>query len=193
MRSAWLACALALTLAPSAWADEPVPGGVPTEEPEPLEPPPPEEPEAPDPDTLPAPAANDGPVLKHSFRRKEIVVNVPGERSRNNKLALAATLGVGVIAGAIGVYYHLDSKDAVDQVSASKFTGRIWTQERQDLVERAEGARGKAAIAYGIGGVFVIGAVVGFIVTEPKSHREVLRPHVALGPGGAVVGGAWSW
>lgn len=194
MRSVWLACALALPVASPAWADQPSPEGVPTEAPEPLEPPPPEEPAAPDPDVLPEARPDlDRPTLKHSFRRKEIVVEVPGERSRTNKLALAATLGVGVIAGSLGVYYHLDSRDAVGQVSATKFTGRIWTQERQALVERAEDARGKAAIAYGIGGVFVIGAVVGFIVTEPKSSREVLRPHVALGAGGAVVGGAWSW
>lgn len=132
-------------------------------------------------------------MLRPAHKPREIVIVVPGERSTNNKLVLGAVLGVGVIAGAVGVYYHLDSRTASNDVEAVQFEGEAWTQEEVDLVERAERARGRAAIGYAVGGAFVIGAIVAFIVTEPKAERAVIRTgaSASLVPGGAMAFRTW--
>jgi len=148
---------------------------------------------------MPAPPPDgDGPVLKAPIRTREIVVDVPGERSRNNKILLASTTALGVLVGALGVYYHLDSRDAANEVTATTFTGRAWTPADDELVDQAERSRTRAAIAYSVGGALVTAAIVAFIFTEPRSERAVIRPHAAqatLAPtqGGALVGGVWRW
>lgn len=129
----------------------------------------------------------------------DIVVETPGERSTGNKLALGGMAAAGVLAGALGLYYHLDSRSLSDDVSADSATGRPWTSDLQSKVDRASDDRTKAAVFYSVGGVLIAGAIVALIVTEPKSETTVIRPHTAmpiLAPaqgGGAVVGGAWSF
>lgn len=129
---------------------------------------------------------------------REIVIETPGERSPANKALLVGLAGAGVLAGGLGLYWHLDSRSAADEVSASVFTGEAWTSEDVASVEQAERARTRAAVAYGIGGAFVVGALVALIVTEPAPERTVIRPRsatptVAPTEGGALVGGRWSF
>jgi hypothetical protein len=176
-----LGFAIAAALAGVARADEPVP---------PSEPPPPEQPEK-----APAPAEEtfDKPALRPLVRAREIVVEVPGERSRTNKLVLGSMAVAGVLFSGIAVKYHLDSRDAADAVSAGVFTGRPWSPELQAEVDRAADARRNATLGYSIGGALLVAAVVTFIATEPKSSREVMRPHLSLSQHGATMGGTWSW
>jgi hypothetical protein len=190
MTAVWRAWIAVAVLAGSAWADEPAPEldpsfepSVPAAEPEP-------EPAAP---AAESPTSYDRPVFQQRTRRKEIVVMVPGERSRTNKVVLGSMAVVGGIAGLIGAYYHLDSRSAALDVSATTPTGRAWTAERAALVQRADRSGDRAAVAYGIGGALIIAAAVAFIVTDPPTEREVLRPHVSLARGEAVFGGAWTW
>lgn len=129
---------------------------------------------------------------------RDIVIETPGERTTNNKLVLGGIAGLGVVAGALGVYFHLDSRSASDAVSADALTGRAWTQEEVDLVDRASSSRTNAAVAYSLGGALLIGAVIALIVTEPPSETTVIRPHtgtptVMPTSGGAMVGGVWSF
>lgn len=128
---------------------------------------------------------------------RDIVITSPGERSTNNKLLLAGLAGAGVIAGGIGLYFHLDSRSASNDVNASLFTGEAWTAEDAALVEQADRSRSRAIVGYSIGGAFLIGAVVALIVTEPASETIVIQPKasptVTPTPGGAVVGGRWSF
>ncbi len=156
----------------------------------------PEKPPAePEPETRPPRADVDGPVLRPSFRSKDIVIDIPGERSRNNKLVLAGATALGVIAGGIGLHYHLDSRNASNDVSSDIFTGRAWRPADDDIVARADRSRTRAAIGYSIGGAFIAAAIVGLIVTEPKTERTVIRPHASVEPthGGALLGGTWSF
>ncbi len=130
---------------------------------------------------------------------QDIVIVIPGERSAENKLLLGSLAGASLIAGALGAYFHLDSRSASDDVSASKFTGHAWTTDDQDLVDRADRSRSRAIVGYSVGGALLIGAAVAFIVTEPKAETTVIRPHgrgspsVAPTEGGAVLGGMWSF
>lgn len=136
----------------------------------------------------------DTPVLRPAPRR-EIVVEVPGERSTENKLLCGGLAAAGVVAGALGLYWHLDSRDAADAVAADEFTGRPWSADEIALVERADRSKTRAQIGYGLGGALLVAAVVTFIVTDPPSERSVIRTGaiVAPTPGGAIVGRSWSF
>lgn len=180
MRAAWLACAVVVVAPRVARADEP----------------PPNEP-APEPMGEPAPPPvddhpEDRPVLRPP-RVREITVDIPGERSLNNKLMLAATAGAGLLAGGLGLYFHLDSRSAANEVSATVFTGVAWTPADQAQVDRADRSKTRAIFAYTLGGALVTAAIVELIVTEPKSEHRVIHPEasVAVSASGAMVGGTW--
>lgn len=126
-----------------------------------------------------------------------IVITTPGERSPSNIATAAGLAGVGLLAGGLGVYFHLDGKDASDEVSAGVYTGKAWTDKQVDLVHKAEDDRTRAIVAYSIGGAALIGAIVYYIVTDPPSETTVIQPHAqpAVMPtqGGALLGGTWSF
>jgi hypothetical protein len=187
---------LALGLAGTAFADEPAPTtgpdpGQPVPQPAPAQEPVPTP--APMP-PMPAEIDDERAVPERQRRRREIRIETPGERSRDNKLMLGGLAGAAALAGGIGLYFHLDSRDAVDQVSANIPTGKPWTPARADLVERAESSRTNAIVAYSIGGAILTGAIVAFIVTEPASETSVIRTtSIVPARGGAVVTTGWSF
>ncbi|MBX3155097.1 MAG: hypothetical protein KF773_03785 [Deltaproteobacteria bacterium] len=129
-------------------------------------------------------------------RRQDVVIDIPGERTTNNKLLLAGIGGAALIAGAIGTYFTLDWKSASDDVAASQPTGEAWTPRHVELVARADRSAGRAGIAYGIGGAFLLGAIVTYIATEPKSTRQIIptrAPTVTPTQGGMMLGKMWSF
>lgn len=184
-----LAFALAATmLAPRVAAAQASP------EPAPEPAPAPEAAPAPEPAPAPAPATSDAPVTP-APRGRDILIEVPGERTMNNKLVLGGMLAAGVIAGALGVYWHLDSRDASNAVEADEFTGEAWSPAHAAEVDRAERSKTRATVAYSIGGAFVVGTVVAYILSEPKSETTVIRTGATIAPtrDGAVVSKAWSF
>jgi len=130
-------------------------------------------------------------------RGKDIVIEVPGERTLNNKLAIGGVAGAGLLVGALGLYFNLDARSAADELSSQLFTGKAWTADKEALDDRAHRSSGRAGIAYGIGGALIAGAIAALVITEPKSERSVIRtgPAPAITPvqGGALLGGAWSF
>jgi hypothetical protein len=130
-------------------------------------------------------------------RGRDLVVEVPGERSANNKLVLAGLAGGGALIGALGLYFHLDSRSAAGDVSAKSVTGRAWTPAEQALADRADRSATRAGIAYGIGGALLVGAAIAYIATEPESRTNVIH----TGPAPAIIpardsvglGGTWTW
>ena len=127
------------------------------------------------------------------IRHEDIVVTTPGERSTKNIAILASIAGAGALLGGVGVYFNLDSRSAADSVSAHSPTSTPWTPQRQASFDQAHDSGVKAEIFYGLGGALVIGAVVGMIVTVPKSETTVIHPHITVQPGGATLGGSWSF
>ncbi len=129
---------------------------------------------------------------------RDIVIETPGERPPTTRAVLGGLLGAGLVVGALGVYWHLDSRSAADDVSSQKFTGKAWTSEDIALADQADRSKTRATIAYGIGGALLIGAVIAFIATDPRSETVVITPTrgtptVAPVQGGAVLGGMWSF
>jgi hypothetical protein len=148
-------------------------------------------------ETPPAPKeTHEGQYLKTPIRPREIVVDIPGMRTPQTKLMLYSLAAAGVVAGGIGLYFHLDSRSAANAVSRSIFEGETWTQDRQDRLEEGQRSKSRAALSYTLGGLFVTGTIVALILSEPKSERTVIRPRhagIAPTPGGAVVGAGWSF
>jgi hypothetical protein len=130
-------------------------------------------------------------------RGRDITIEIPGERPMNNKLLVGGLAGGGLLVGALGLYFHLDSRTASDDVSSQKLTGRAWTTTAQALADRADRSATRAGVAYGIGGALVVAAIVTWIATEPASTTEVIHtgPAPAFIPTkeGAALGGSWTW
>jgi hypothetical protein len=134
---------------------------------------------------------------------RDIVITTPGERSRRNAIEIGSVAAASVLFGGLGVYFNLDSRDAAASVSAHSFTHLPWTQSRQDAVDRAASSGTKAEVFYAVGGALLIGAVVALLITDPKPETTVIHPHrseqhaptptVTPTPGGATLGGMWSF
>ncbi len=125
----------------------------------------------------------------------DITVEIPGERSTANIATLAGITGGAALFGAIGLYFHLDSRSISSDLSASMPTGKPWTDADRKKEAQASDDRTRAAIFYGIGGALLVGAVVTYIATEPGSEIQVIRPHTSVQPtpGGALVTRWWSF
>jgi hypothetical protein len=132
-------------------------------------------------------------------RAKDVVIIAYPERSRTNIMWLGGLGGAGVVLGAVGLYFHLDSRSASNDVSENQFSGRIWTTERQDTYDRANRSAVMAGVFYGLGGALVLATAITYMVTEPKAETMTIHPHgqptalVAPTRGGAIVGGGWSF
>lgn len=185
---------VASVVAAPAFADDGAPAPTQSGEPVPTaSAPAPEEPPVMPPSETPS-----NEMLRPTPRRPvvDIVVKSRPDRSRNTVIGLAAGAGASAILGGIGLYYHLDSRDASNQLSAHKPTGEVWSADKQDAFDRAHGSSVTAGVFYGIGGAVLIGTIIALVVTEPKEETTIIHPHTALvAPthGGAIVGGMWSF
>ena len=145
----------------------------------------------------PARPSVDQPLARPGTSSRELEIEVPGERSRNNKLVVSGMLAAGALGGALGVYWHLDSRDAADAVSSDRFTGEAWTEAHAAEVDRAQRSKTRATVAYAVGGAFLLASVITYIVTEPESETTVIRTGVSVTPpargNGAIVGKQWSF
>ena len=150
------------------------------------------------PDEPEARPSNDMLVPTRARPVADIVVTSRPDRPRKTTLGLAAGAAAGVILGGVGLYYHLDSRDATQELSSHKPTGETWTAERQATYDRAHSSATTAAVFYSVGGAVLIGTAVAYILTEPKEETTIIHPHVStpvVAPtqGGAIVGGMWSF
>ncbi len=186
MRLAWML--IGVLVATPAFADEPA------------APPPPAPATEPAPPLAPpgaTPVHNDMTDSRPQPMRKDIVVTTDRDRDGKNIALVASIAGAGAILAGLGAYYNFDSRDAANAVSPSRPTGAAWTSDRQADYDRAHDSGVKAGIFYGVGGAALITAVVLYIATAPGTETTVIHPHyaptVAPTPGGAVLGGAWSF
>lgn len=224
-----LAAALALPIHAAAHAPAPTQAPSPTPAPSPAQAPSPaptdpaasgtptEQTSAPG-DTAPAdapkvdPAYGERPAPSHDTRNfpaprgKDVVIVSYPDRSKRNITTLAVLGGGGLLASALGLYFHLDSRSASDDVSAQSYTGETWSAAHEDTYDRAHRSSIAAGVLYGLGAGLVLATAITYIVTEPKPETMVIHPHsthasararrvplVAPTRGGAVVGGAWSF
>jgi hypothetical protein len=130
---------------------------------------------------------------------RKIVVRYTPSRSGENITKVALLAGGSVLFGAVGLYFHYDSRSVSDEVSAHKFTGRPWTQDRQDLYDEANRSASIATVSYAIGGALLLTTAVFYMVTAPEQQTMDINPHTNAKPtalitptrGGALVGTGW--
>lgn len=183
------------------------PGETPPVAPPPTEPAPPEAPPRVDPDYGATPDdAYEGTAesMTPGIRRgRDIVVRYTPSRSKKNITTIAVMGGLGLVAGAVGFYFHRQYSSDSDAVSAKTSTGRTWTADYQTRYDDAKTNSTVAGVTYGIGGALVLATAIYYIATEPEQQEIVITPNTkvrtsalpAIVPtqGGAMLGGAWSF
>lgn len=126
-----------------------------------------------------------------------IVITKPGHRSSYNKQFIGGMAGLGIALAGFGLFYHLDSRQTANSISAQGPTGQPWTAADQGQEDYSHQLRSRAIAFYSVGGAVLVGAVLAWIFTEPQEEQIVIRPRVtptiAPTPGGAVLGGTWSF
>jgi hypothetical protein len=126
-----------------------------------------------------------------------ITITTPGDRSAENLELVGGMAGLGLIVTGLGVFYHLDSRSTSNTVNAEAPTSLPWTDADQAQYDHAHSLAVRAGVCYGIGGAILIGALITWIATAPADQHTVIQPHVtptvAPTPGGAMLGGSWSF
>jgi hypothetical protein len=135
-----------------------------------------------------------------------VTVRRSRERCLRQKVLVGGLFGGAVVAVGAGLYFHMQSRDASNEVAAiGESTALTWTSERQETYDAALRDRTRAIVGYSAGGALLIGAVVALILTDPgtevvkvgpKQEPEPAAPApVSFGllPGGAYAEAGWRW
>jgi hypothetical protein len=127
---------------------------------------------------------------------------VDRERTTQQRVLIASLFGGTVLFGAIGVAFHIDSKNKSDEVSTTSghLSGRIYTHELEDTRQAAVRSRNLTIASYAIGGGFLVGTFIAYLLTDPGQETvhvgtEAATARLRIEPtdGGALVGGVWSF
>src|SRR5690349_15968794 len=96
----------------------------------------------------PAPAQDPAPTIDyfHQGGGGQVVVRRDLSRTRNQKLLIYGLVGGAAAFGLIGAYFHYDSKQIADELSADIDQHQRWSPELQDKYDRGQ-LDGKIAIA----------------------------------------------
>lgn len=127
----------------------------------------------------------------------DYVIRSKGERSTKNLVILAGLGGGGALLAGLGLYFHVDSRDASNRVTATTPTNHPWSADDQASYDDAYSSRTKAIVFYSIGGAALVAAAVYLIASEPPEEETLIHPHrsftpkVEVAPTGALVGGSW--
>ena len=133
-----------------------------------------------------------------------VTVRQANHRTTGQRALIGGLLGGALVAAGTGLYFHLQSRDASNEVSVvGDFTSLTWTPQRQDTYDRALGDRTLAIVGYSVGGALLVGSAVALILTNPGSKAVEVGPSKAppptvpvsfrLLPGGAYAEAGWRW
>ena len=145
----------------------------------------------------PAPASPD--YFGRASKPGTISYQDDGDRSiADRHLILGLYIGAAVVGG-LGLYFHLDSRAAADDVSNENEATGPWTASLQSTYDRAHRDGELAEVSYGVAGGLLIGAIVATWWTQPKPRTaqvEVSRmptPVVSPSHNGGVVSAQWDF
>jgi hypothetical protein len=134
-----------------------------------------------------------------------LTFTVDRERNTRQRILIASLFGSSVLFGGVGFLFHIDSRNKSDEVStdAGRHTGRVYTEDLDDTRRAALRSRNVAIASYAVGGGFLVGTLVAYLLTDPGQETvhvgtEAIgeggaRARLLVEPtdGGALVGGAW--
>src|SRR5688500_4877422 len=118
----------------------------------------------------------------------DLTFTVDRERCTRQRVLIASLFGSSVLFGGVGVLFHIDSKNKSDEVStdAGRHSGRIYTDELDDIRSAAIRSRNLAIASYAVGGGFLVGTLVAYLLTDPGQETvQVGTEAVAGGSAGA--------
>lgn len=128
-----------------------------------------------------------------------VTVRRHGARTTRQRLAIAGLVAAAGVGVGVGAWFHLDSRDAADAVSADTGPiGEAWTERWQATYDRAAASGDKAIVGYAVGGALLGAALVVAWRTRPGDETTVLTPDaprasVAPTPGGAILRWEGGW
>jgi hypothetical protein len=137
-------------------------------------------------------------------------------RTRQAKVLIASLFGGAVVFAGAGLLFHLHARGQADEVATrtDHHTGKIYTDELDATRRDAVRSGRLAAAGYAIGGGFLIGTFVAYLLTDPGTEtirvgdEEAPAPpppsgapqatggariDIAPAPGGGLVGATWSF
>jgi len=125
-------------------------------------------------------------------------------RTRRQHIIIASLFGGALAFGGIGLYFHLDSRDASNTLSiAGGEPIRTYDRAADSLRDRAFRSRTLAIVGYSIGGAFIAATIAAMSMTQPGDEiisiddepapKNTVPVSVVPVRGGAVVGKAWSF
>jgi|GEM_PF-6382788 len=123
-------------------------------------------------------------------------------RTRKQQIVLASLFGAAVVFGGLGLYFHLDSRHASNEIS---FVGgtprRTYDRSVADTRDRAMRSRTLAIVGYSISGALLVATIVAMAKTQPgeeivtiddeKAPATTVPVSFMVVPGGAIVGKVW--
>jgi hypothetical protein len=130
--------------------------------------------------------------------KKQLTFKEAGSRSETERITLYSLFGAGLLAGAVGTFYVLDSRSQSDKVSANGYhTGQTWTADLEATRTDALRSRKVAQVSLGLSTGFLLAGIVTYIITEPEMEvgyqdwqtRSFAKPT----RGGVVLGQGWSF
>jgi hypothetical protein len=138
------------------------------------------------------PATPDRPARIDYFAKqpqvRARVVKRQTERTPGQTAILLGLFGASAAAGGLGLYFHLESRDAAEEVgSVRSRPAATWTPARQATYDDAHVAGTRAITGYAAGGV-LLGAALGYAWVTRSREREVVLVPVERG---AVVSTGW--
>jgi hypothetical protein len=134
-----------------------------------------------------------GPAPIDYFHQGDGGIKVRQERTRTPRqkaLIYGLAGGAAVFAG-LGLYFHYDSKQIADDISADTPQNQRWSDELADRYDRGKLDRTLAIVSYTVSAGLIAATVVAVLKTDPGT--EVRTIGVRAVPGGATVGASWSW
>ena len=132
-----------------------------------------------------------------------LAFTVDRERNSRQRILIASLFGGSILFGGVGLLFHIDSKNKADEVStgAGRHSGRIYTEELDDIRRAGIRSRNLAIASYAVGGGFLVGTFIAYLLTDPGQETIHVGTEADRGAGarllveptdgGALVGGAW--
>ena len=153
-------------------------------------------------DTQRTPEHDDVPHLadRVSVLRDEVLDTVErGDRSPSDRHLIGGLYVGAAVVGGLGLYFHLDSRAAANDVSNQNEATGPWTAALQSTYDRGHHDGELAEISYGVAGSLLLGAIIATWWTQPKPRTaqvdvsRIPTPVVSPTRNGGVVSAQWDF
>ena len=145
----------------------------------------------------PAPATPD--YFGRASKPGTISYQDDGDRSPSDRHLIVGLYVGAAVVGGLGLYFHLDSRAAANDVSNQNEATGPWTAALQSTYDRGHHDGELAEISYGVAGSLLLGAIIATWWTQPKPRTaqvdvsRIPTPVVSPTRNGGVVSAQWDF